>query len=75
MMLYSVDRFEGDIAVLVDESGASREVPCVVLPVACRPGDMVRERDGVFVADEAATRERRAYVSQLQNTVCKRRRR
>ncbi|MBE6777808.1 MAG: DUF3006 domain-containing protein [Ruminococcaceae bacterium] len=74
-MLYSVDRFEEEIAVLVDESGTSHEVPRTALPVSCRPGVMVREQNGCFTIDESATEERRAYVAHLQNTVCKRRRR
>lgn len=40
----TIDRFEGPekgIAVLVDEDGATREVPRADLPAGARPGDVL----------------------------------
>lgn len=74
-MLYSLDRIEEDVAVLVDEAGDSKTMPKETLPVGCRIGAMLREVDGVLVVDEQATTQRRERVIQLQNSVCKRRRR
>ena len=64
MMLYSVDRFEGDLAVLVDEDGNSRDVPRHRLPAGAKEG---LEADGSFTPDEEAAARRRARVLALQN--------
>lgn len=73
-MLYSVDRIEGDVAVLVDEDGNSRDVPRAALPSGIRAGDMLREQNGMFVLDADAANARRARVLQLQNSLRRRRR-
>ena len=65
-MLYSLDRFEGNWAVLVDEDGESRDVPRTQLPQEAAEGDMLRERDGVFISDEDVTAARRAEILRLQ---------
>ena len=65
-MLYSLDRFEGDWAVLVDEDGESRDVPRTQLPPEAEEGDMLRERNGGFIPDEDATAARRAEILRLQ---------
>lgn len=70
-MLYSLDRFEDDWAVLVDEAGESRNVRRALLPPDAAPGDMFRERAGVFVADADAAAARRAEIRQLQEKLLK----
>ena len=65
-MLYSLDRFEGNWAVLVDEDGESRDVPRTQLPQEAAEGAMLRERDGVFISDEDVTAARRAEILRLQ---------
>ncbi len=74
-MLYSIDRIEETVAVLVDDDGNDRLVPVAALPPLCRPGIMVREMDGVFAVDEQATAQRRQDVVKLQQSICNRRRR
>mgnify|MGYP000852246825 CR=1 FL=1 len=70
-MLYSLDRFEDDWAVLVDETGESRDVRRALLPPDAAPGDMFRERAGVFVADADAAAARRAEIQRLQEKLLK----
>lgn len=65
-MLYSLDRFEGEWAVLVDEAGISRNVPRTALPQEAAEGDMFREQDGGFTPDAEAAAARRAAVLRLQ---------
>ncbi len=65
-MLYSLDRFEGEWAVLVDEAGESRDVLRTRLPSDAAEGDMLREQAGAFVADAEATAARRAEILRLQ---------
>ncbi len=66
-MLYSIDRFEGDIAVLIDEAGNRLDVPRDDLPSGIEAGDMVRLQDGVFQRDNDAAAARRAQIIALQN--------
>ncbi len=71
-MLYSVDRFEGDVAVLVDDAGNSRDILRGMLPDNVRTGDVLQELDGVFVWNRTATETRRARILQLQNALRRR---
>ena len=66
-MLFSLDRFENDVAIFVDENACCREVSSDALPSDVQVGDMLREIDGVFKKDEQATAARRAQVLLLQN--------
>ena len=69
-MLYSVDRFEGDVAVLVDEDGNSLNVPRATLPAGVKSGDMLRRQADGFALDTDAAAARRARVLELQNRLC-----
>jgi hypothetical protein len=66
-MLYSVDRFEGEYAVLVDENEDKLDVLRSLLPAGVRVGDMLRLMDGVYVLDNDAARARREQILRLQN--------
>ena len=65
-MLYSVDRLEGDVAVLVDEDGNNLSLPLHLLPAHVRAGTMLR-REGeelILAPEEEVSRRRR--VLELQ---------
>lgn len=47
---FSVDRFEGDYAVVVAETGGSADMPRWLLPSGTREGDVVRVRRDVTEA-------------------------
>ena len=65
-MTYSIDRWEGDLAVLCDEDENTRTLPREQLPAEAAVGDMVTETETGFVVDVAATEARRAMVRRLQ---------
>ena len=65
--LYSLDRIEGDVAVLVEDGGTSLEVPVGDLPPVPAEGKMYRQIDGRFVEDVDAEEARRAAVRALQD--------
>lgn len=71
--LYSLDRIEGDVAVLIEDSGTSLEVPVGDLPPVPAEGKMYRQIDGRFVEDVDAEEARRAAVRALQNKLRRRR--
>ena len=66
-MLYSIDRFEGEFAVLVDEQLRSHDVPRSLLPEEAKAGDMLRFEDERYTLDDAAARARRERILRLQN--------
>lgn len=77
---YTVDRIEGDVAVLVGDEGVALDVPLGVLPVRVREGLVLRVRlapsgkpDWSSAAPDDAERERRlkearARVERLRRT-------
>lgn len=64
---YSVDRIEGNAAVLVDDDGRSVSVPVSQLPEAVVAGDILSLKDGVYSLNTAETEVRRAHALSLQN--------
>ena len=65
-MLWSYDRREGDVAVLIDEQGNSREVAVTALPSDAAEGMLLRQTDSGFAVDSSATDTRRQQVLSLQ---------
>ena len=65
-MLLSVDRFEGDLAVLVDEDGNAHNVARTLLPAQVKVGTMLRKMNGEYLLDDTAERTRREQILQLQ---------
>lgn len=65
-MTYSIDRFEGELAVLCDEEENTRTVERALLPAEAAEGDMLTETAEGFVVDVEATEARRALVRRLQ---------
>ncbi len=71
--LWSVDRFEGGLAVLIgDDSGDSTVVPRTLLMPETREGDLVRLTDGMYRPDAAATAARREEVRTLEQRLLRR---
>lgn len=68
---YSVDRIEGDVAVLVDDTGHSVPVPVSQLPASICVGDVLRLRNGIYEPDRAETDARRSLVLSLQDKIRK----
>lgn len=63
MEYYTLDRFEGGVAVLVAEEGGSILVPICQLPFGMREGAVLRREGQNFTLDEAAESERRAAAN------------
>lgn len=70
--LYSLDRIEGDVAVLVEDGGALLEVSIGDLPPVPAEGKMYRQIDGRFIEDTDAELARRAAVRALQDKLRRR---
>jgi hypothetical protein len=49
----AIDRFEGELAVLLDAEGRILQIPRDLLPKGCKPGEMLTLR---FERDREATR-------------------
>lgn len=66
-MLYSIDRFEGDVAVLIDEEKVGHNILRAQLPADVKAGDMLRLENGQYIPDDDAARARREQILRLQN--------
>lgn len=65
--LWSLDRTEGDYAVLVGDDRGCVTVPLSDLPLGAREGKMYRLVGGIYVEDPAAEQVRRKRIQALQN--------
>ncbi|MBQ5996163.1 MAG: DUF3006 domain-containing protein [Clostridia bacterium] len=66
MVCYTVERIEGNVAVLTGE-GMSIEVDALLLDYGVREGDTVTENgEGVFIKDTEATAELKKEYNMLQ---------
>ena len=66
---FSVDRFEGKLAVLVDDGGRQINFPCDLLPKGTRAGDVLTF---AIERDTEATRQIQAETKAVQAELKKR---
>lgn len=59
---YTLDRFEGDIAVLIGDDASSVDVERTQMPENAKEGDSLIFADGRFSADTAFTNNKRAEI-------------
>lgn len=69
-----IDRFEGDIAVLEDESERHINVKKSDLPADSKEGSVLDFTDGIYTVDENATDERRKHIEDLSKRLFSKRR-
>ncbi len=65
MKQYGIDRFEGDIAVLVDGEGIAVSVSRAILPSGACEGDIVSFDGEKYSLDNQTTAEKRAEAKAL----------
>lgn len=70
--VYSIDRFEGEYAVLQNMQGQSFDVLRLNIPENAKEGDMLREFDGVYTVDEQLTQQRKQKIAELRNRLRRR---
>ncbi len=64
---YVIDRIEGEVAVLVEDTGEKQDVPCSSLPEGAREGACLKKNGDAFLLDEAETERREQRIkSKLQ---------
>ena len=68
-MKYSLDRIEGEYAVLIDENGLPENVPLSLLPKEAKEGSMLENTEGGYLLDAEETNERRKKLFELQNSL------
>lgn len=72
-MLFSLDRIEGDLAVLIDDDCQSSTVLLTNLPANASEGKMYRKVGETYVEDPAAEQARRERIQALQDRLRSRR--
>ena len=64
---YVIDRIEGDVAVLIEDTGGKQDVPRNSLPKGAREGSCLKKNEDTFLLDEAETERREQRIeSKLQ---------
>ena len=64
---YVIDRIEGKVAVLVEDTGEKQDVPRSSLPEGARERSCLKKSGDAFLLDEAETTRRRQRIeSKLQ---------
>lgn len=66
MSVYSVDRIESELAVLVDDEGNSHTEPLTLLPCGVREGTVLRRTEQGFICDVDEESARRSKALSLQ---------
>lgn len=66
-MKYTIDRFEGTIAVCENEQKVMVNIPKYRLPLEAKEGDVLEEVDGMLQVDDVETNERRKKAKQLMS--------
>ena len=66
-MKYTIDRFEGTIAVCENEQKVMVNIPKYRLPLEVKEGDVLEEINGMLQIDDVETNERRKKAKQLMN--------
>ena len=66
MTVYSLERFEEQLAVLCDDDGRTVAVDKTVLPADARAGDIFSYCDGGYRYEEAETAARRTRIQRLE---------
>lgn len=67
--IYSIDRFEGEYAVLQNMQGQNFDLPRSEIPENAKEGDMLIEYGGVYSIDEKLTQERKEKIARLKNRI------
>ncbi len=71
-MIYSIDRFEGDTAVIISEdNGNKQDIERALLPAEAGEGAIIREENGTYTYDAEATAARRKSLFQRTNKLSK----
>ncbi len=70
--VYSVDRIEGDVAVLVGADGTTYDVMLCDLPDGVEERTVLQYENGAFRPDTAAQRQQEDRIKALQDRLRKR---
>ena len=67
-MKFTIDRFEGDFAVLEDENLKMIDIKKDFLPNDAKEGDIIiKQKDGSYIIDSTFTKQRKEHISKLLN--------
>lgn len=69
-MKYTLDRFEGDFAVLVDSNGKIKNVSASEVSDA-KEGDTVVFENNKYTVDKQDTKNRKEHINNLKNKLFK----
>lgn len=65
--MLSIDRFEGEYAVCIDDSGNIFEIDVNLIESNAASGDVIQLKDNIYVILKDETRKRREEIKKLQD--------
>lgn len=68
-MKYSLDRIEGDFAVVIDDSEKMLRIPLASVPKEAKEGSVLVRTDSGFSVDFAETERRKKRLFEMQNSL------
>lgn len=66
-MIYIIDRFEENLAILEDEDRKMLEIEREILPKEAKEGDCIKKTEKGYEIDETETAKRRGRIHSLMN--------
>ncbi len=64
VMYYTIDRFEGDFAIVETEEGTFFDVSRTLLPPGAKEGDILRQDAAGYIIDLEETKQRAKRIAQ-----------
>lgn len=70
-MGYIIDRFEGDLALCEGPDRSILSIPRSQLPQGAKEGDVLEEKEGVYLLSPTKTQERKAAIHSKMSRLLK----
>lgn len=67
--MLSIDRFEGEYAVCIDENGNSQDIHISKLPDGAKEGVIIKFVDNIWTIDINETQRQRERIKKLQDSL------
>jgi len=67
--MISIDRFEGDFAVCINEKGEPININISEIPKQAKEGTILTKKENLYIIHEKITSEKREKIKKLQDSL------
>ena len=67
--MLSIDRFEGEYAICIDENENTLKILIAKLPSGVKEGSILKKKDDLYILDDTQTNKRKENIKKLQNNL------